>query len=185
MQLEVTVSVGDRELLAVANTRHGTDAWRPLPPPAHLVSHGVVERLRTPTDAAAFLAALGVTVPAGKLATPHLVRMRDVRECARALGEGDVRGYRRRLDKLLAGQDYAMTSAGALVTRRADWDGFIDVLGVTLITLWPRRTRLKICHNRACGWVYIDRTRNNSQVWCAEQICADRERMRRMRRRHR
>ena len=182
MQVEVTVSAGDRELLAVANTRHGTDAWRPLPPPAHLISHGSVERLRTPADAAAFLSALGVSIPTGKLATAHLIQLRDVRECARALGEGDVRGYRRRLDKLLDDEDFAMTSAGALVPRRADWDGFIAVLGVALVTLWPRRIRLKICHNRACGWIFIDRTRNNSQVWCSEQLCADRERMRRMRR---
>ena len=185
MQIEVSVATGDRELLAVANTRHGIDAWRPLAPPTHLVARGSVERLRTAPDATAFLAAFGLVLPAGRPRSEQLLRLRHVRECVRALGEGDVRGYRRRLDTLLAGLDLTMTGSGAIETRRTDWDGFIDVLAVSLVTLWPRRTRLKICHNSACGWVFIDRTRNNSQVWCSEQICADRERMRRMRRRRR
>jgi len=184
VQVGLSLGVGDRELLAVANTRHGTDAWRPLAPAPDLIARGSVERLRTPADAQAFLAALGVNVP-GRPSPEQLLRLRDVRECARALGEGDVRGYRRRLDKLVGGLDLALTGAGALNTRRTDWDGFTDLLAVALVTLWPRRTRLKICHNSACAWLFLDATRNNSQVWCTEQLCADRERMRRMRRRHR
>ena len=179
----LSVELDRAALLAVANTRHGTEAWRPLPPAEGLVTAGVADRLRTPRDAVAFLRALDVGVPASLPSAEQLVRLRDVRECARALAEGDRRGYARRLGRLLSSVDIRVAAGGTLRATSEGWDRFADELAVMLIDLDVRRRRVKLCHNSACAWLFIDRTRNNAQVWCTEQLCADRMRVRRARRR--
>jgi predicted RNA-binding Zn ribbon-like protein len=45
--------------------------------------------------------------------------------------------------------------------------------------------RLKACPGRRCGWVFYDRSRNQSARWCATRICGDQERARAYYRRHR
>lgn len=40
---------------------------------------------------------------------------------------------------------------------------------------WPR---LKACPGRACGWVFYDRSRNQSARWCSMKVCGDREKAR-------
>jgi hypothetical protein len=183
VHVSLNVPIDERALVAVANTRHGTEAWRPLPPGEHLVGRGVVERLRTPADAVAFLGALGIGVPEGPPASDDLLRLRDVRECARALAEGDRRGYARRLAKLLSDVRLRIGADGSARTTTEGWRAFADALAVGLVELDPVRHRVKLCHNSACAWLFIDRTKNGSQVWCTEQLCGDRMRVRRSRRR--
>lgn len=179
----VSVSVDRAALLAIANTRHGIEAWRPLPPADRLATNSVVDRLRTARDAVAFLRALEIDVPAAHPTGDQLVRLRDIRECARALAEGDRRGYARRLGRLLAGVDVKVAADGTLRPRGDGWDRFADELAVILVDLGARSRRVKLCHNSACAWLFVDATRNNGQVWCTEQLCADRMRVRRARRR--
>jgi predicted RNA-binding Zn ribbon-like protein len=38
--------------------------------------------------------------------------------------------------------------------------------------------RLKACPGRHCGWVFYDRSRNQSARWCAMKVCGDREKAR-------
>ena len=185
MRLTVAVPIDESALTAVANTRHGLEAWRPLPPPAHLVANGVVDRLRAPRDAVAFLRAMGVDIPAPVPTAELLLRLRDVRECARALAEGDRRGYARRLARLLADVEVRVTAGGDLRPAGEGWDGFSRALTLALIDLDPRRRRVKLCHNSSCAWFFIDGTRNNTQVWCGTQLCGDRLRVRKSRRRRR
>ena len=185
MRLALTLALEDAALPAVANTRHGLEAWRPLPPGAHLVRDGVVDRLRTPRDALAFLRALGVDVPAVAPTAGQLLRLRDVRECARALAEGDHRGYARRLARLLAEVIVRIDAGGGLHPSGEGWDEFASRLALALVDLDASRRRVKLCHNSACAWLFIDRTRNNTQVWCVTQLCGDRLRVRRSRRRRR
>ncbi len=40
---------------------------------------------------------------------------------------------------------------------------------------WPQ---LKACLGRDCGWVFYDRSRNQSARWCAMNVCGDREKAR-------
>ena len=185
MRLSLSVAIDEAALVAVANTRHGLEAWRPLPPPSHLIANDVVDRLRAPRDAVAFFHALDVTVPAPTPTTEQLLRLRDVRECARALAEGDRRGYARRLARLLADAPVRMTFDGELRPAGEGWDAFARALSLGLVDLDARRRRVKLCHNTACAWLFIDRTRNNTQVWCGTQLCGDRLRVRRLRRRRR
>ena len=183
MRVELAIPVEEAALLAVANTRHGVEAWRPLPPADALIHDGVVDRLRVPREAAAFLRALEVAVPAGLPNSDQVARLRDTRECARALAEGDRRGHLRRLARLLRQVDVSVSADGSLRIGGDGWDAFAGALAIALLRLEPRRRRVKLCHNAACAWLFIDRTRNNSQVWCTEQLCADRMRVRRARRR--
>jgi predicted RNA-binding Zn ribbon-like protein len=40
---------------------------------------------------------------------------------------------------------------------------------------WPR---LKACLGRDCGWIFYDRSRNQSARWCAMNVCGDRDKAR-------
>src|SRR4051794_39604794 len=148
MRISVSLPVDEAALIAVANTRHGLEAWRPLLPSEHLVANGVVDRLRTARDAAAFLRALGADVPSGQPTTEQLVRLRDVRECARALAEGDRRGHVRRLARLLSRVTLRLDTSAALEPVADDgWDRFAFAVSVALVALDAPRRRVKLCHN--------------------------------------
>jgi len=41
----------------------------------------------------------------------------------------------------------------------------------------PRR--LRQCQDRECGWLFLDRTRNASRIWCSSADCGNRTRARR------
>lgn len=40
---------------------------------------------------------------------------------------------------------------------------------------WPR---LKACRAELCGWLFYDRSRNRSGVWCSMAVCGNRTKMR-------
>lgn len=44
--------------------------------------------------------------------------------------------------------------------------------------LWGR---LRMCANPSCGWVFFDRSRNHSKVWCEMAECGNRAKARRYR----
>lgn len=183
MRLSLTLAVDESALIAVANTRHGLEAWRPMPPAAPLIKDDVVDRLRAPREAVAFLRALGVDVPSDTPTAAQITQLRDVRECARALAEGDRRGYARRLARLLSDVTVRVGAGGELRPVGDGWDAFARLLSLALVDLDAVRRRVKLCHNSACAWLFVDRTRNNTQVWCTTQLCGDRLRVRRSRRR--
>jgi predicted RNA-binding Zn ribbon-like protein len=39
-------------------------------------------------------------------------------------------------------------------------------------------TRLKRCPGEACGWVFLDQTKNASRVWCEMAVCGTRAKLR-------
>lgn len=41
--------------------------------------------------------------------------------------------------------------------------------------------RLKQCAGAACGWVFLDQTRNGRRRWCEMEVCGSRDKMRRLR----
>ncbi|MBL8582674.1 MAG: CGNR zinc finger domain-containing protein [Rhizobiaceae bacterium] len=47
----------------------------------------------------------------------------------------------------------------------------------------PEARRLRICGN--CGWLFVDRSRNGSRLWCDMAVCGNRQKARRHYRRHR
>ncbi|HEV8652740.1 MAG TPA: CGNR zinc finger domain-containing protein [Actinomycetes bacterium] len=45
--------------------------------------------------------------------------------------------------------------------------------------------RLKACSEPRCRWVFYDRSRNRSGVWCAMSVCGNRAKVRAFRQRER
>jgi|SRR5262245_35308698 len=45
--------------------------------------------------------------------------------------------------------------------------------------------RLKSCAGIACGWVFLDTSRNGRRRWCEMEVCGSRAKMQRYRHRHR
>jgi predicted RNA-binding Zn ribbon-like protein len=41
------------------------------------------------------------------------------------------------------------------------------------------RSRLRQCQDKDCGWLFLDRTKNGSRVWCSSADCGNRTRARR------
>ena len=46
-------------------------------------------------------------------------------------------------------------------------------------------TRIKICRNDDCRWVFYDQTKGKTRCWCSSKSCGNRERVRRARARNR
>jgi predicted RNA-binding Zn ribbon-like protein len=42
-------------------------------------------------------------------------------------------------------------------------------------------SRVKICRNSGCRWVFYDRTKGKTRCWCSDKSCGNRERVRRSR----
>ena len=181
MRVELASQLGFDALLAVANTRHGPEAVRPVAPPPSLRTATGYERLRSARATRDLLVASAKGIPPGLPAGGDLLRLRDIREAARALAEGDTRGYERRLAKLLSHGAYRVNGRAEVRSEGGAWAGFVGDLAIVLVALRPLARRLRICHNPRCGWTFIDRTRNESQVWCETQRCGDRMRVRRAR----
>jgi predicted RNA-binding Zn ribbon-like protein len=47
------------------------------------------------------------------------------------------------------------------------------------------RSRLKVCGNSGCRWVFYDDTKNRSRRWCDSNLCGNLFKVRRYRSRHR
>ena len=59
-----------------------------------------------------------------------------------------------------------------------------DLPGVLALQAWSllqeeRGDRLRQCQDAACGWLFLDRSRNGSRVWCSSADCGNRTRARR------
>jgi predicted RNA-binding Zn ribbon-like protein len=73
----------------------------------------------------------------------------------------------------------------ALTPARADLSGFEAGLLLALEHLqchdtWPR---LKACTDETCHWAFYDATRNRSRTWCSMDVCGNRQKTRRYRKR--
>ncbi|HEX8035576.1 MAG TPA: CGNR zinc finger domain-containing protein, partial [Ktedonobacterales bacterium] len=42
----------------------------------------------------------------------------------------------------------------------------------------PLRTKIRLCANEACGWLFIDESKNASRRWCSMALCGSRLKMR-------
>jgi predicted RNA-binding Zn ribbon-like protein len=71
----------------------------------------------------------------------------------------------------------------ALLPRAGGLDGAIGrILAVVYASMadgsW---TRLKACPREVCGWIFYDRSRNQSSRWCSMSVCGNRTKIRRYR----
>jgi hypothetical protein len=63
------------------------------------------------------------------------------------------------------------------------WDGVGDDLLPAALALARERGRIRTCGNPLCRWLFIDRSRNGSRVWCEMAVCGNRMKVGRHRRR--
>jgi predicted RNA-binding Zn ribbon-like protein len=65
---------------------------------------------------------------------------------------------------------------GVLEPAERDVDGaFADLIGIVYTAMadgsW---SRLKACRRDVCRWLFYDRSRNRSAVWCQMSVCGNR-----------
>lgn len=54
----------------------------------------------------------------------------------------------------------------------------VAIASAALLTS-PDAERIRVCQGPACGWMYVDRSRNGLRRWCAMDMCGGREKARR------
>jgi predicted RNA-binding Zn ribbon-like protein len=84
----------------------------------------------------------------------------------------------------------AVAGDGGSLTRALDTPPTCDALlaavardGVELFTDPPARSRLRRCEGENCAVVYLDTSRGRRRRWCSSEVCGNRERVARHRRR--
>ena len=170
----VTWRFGAASALGLANSRHGPGAHyrrraHPDEPPH--------DHLLDPADAAAFLDGHHVPAPATPPTSAQLARLRSIRELIRALAEPaawDAAAWDASLDEALAGAQYRLRADGTMHSVATGWDGVADDLLPAARTLAAERERLRTCGNPLCRWLFVDRSRNGSRVWCEMAVCGNR-----------
>ncbi len=132
-----------------------------------------------------------------RAAQAALTRVRDLRErlhdVIRPLAEGgrpdpgDVRTLHGELLEALGRSEVESVLPLTWRTTLDSPDGIADLLARHAWRLLQRDTgdRLRACRDDRCGWLFLDRTRNGSRVWCSSADCGNRSRARRHYRRHR
>jgi hypothetical protein len=187
---DVRTRFGADELLVVANTRHG--------PGGHLGLRGragepMHDHLADPEDAWGFLADHRVAVPGAMPTDAALGPLRLIRRYVRALAgdrpdrertdgpagpsatehldEARIRGLFERYPVRL-GADGELRPAG----DPSDWAALIADLLPPLVEIRRERDRLRLCGNPLCRFLFLDRSRNASRVWCDASVCGNRVR---------
>jgi predicted RNA-binding Zn ribbon-like protein len=77
---------------------------------------------------------------------------------------------------LTAAPQVRVSADGAELARARDVDGaFASLIGIAYTAMadgtWAR---LKSCRRDVCGWLFYDRSRNRSAVWCDMAVCGNR-----------
>jgi predicted RNA-binding Zn ribbon-like protein len=195
MDITTTPGHGADPLLVVANTRHGPGGHYHARPGANEAEH---DHLRDGRDAYAFLVDHGVRPDAAPPDSDTLAVLREIRELVRSLA-GDPAPHEadRRdapvargpsvdevaLEALVAGRLYRLNVQGEPQPVSAGWAGFVDGLVPAVLELHQRPDRVRACANPACRFVFVDRSRNRSRLWCESAFCGNRIRVGRHRHR--
>jgi predicted RNA-binding Zn ribbon-like protein len=80
-----------------------------------------------------------------------------------------------RLSELLSACSSAVSGSGDLsLNAKRDAIGFQAAVAMSALDLLhaERLSRLRICSN--CGWLFLDRSRNASRIWCDMAVCGNR-----------
>ncbi len=161
-------------LLTLANTRHPADAQEGHDGPAH-------DHLAVPEEARSFLAREGLAVPDAPPSTDQLGRLRQVRDLAYEITDVPEDRWNERLAAIAGRYLFRLGPNGEVVPAATGWDGFTASLVPQLYALRDERERLRRCANPTCRWLFVDRSKNHSRVWCEMSTCGSRAKMTRYR----
>jgi len=69
------------------------------------------------------------------------------------------------------------------VPRSGGWDWILAeiVRSFAMQLTGETVSRIRICQNRDCRWVFYDTTKARTRRWCSDKVCGNRERVRRAR----
>ena len=154
--------------------------------------------LAEPASARGWLIEAGLLGPGGEVREPDLELAREVRDCLRSLlaadqgtPEREAEDYQA-LRKLTAEHRARLTvgDGGVLGIECAGDDDLGDGLFRLLLIIRAAQadgnwSRLKMCANPACRWVFYDRSRNQQGSWCDMAVCGNRLKNRQLRARRR
>jgi len=157
-----------------------------------------VDRLVDPDSARDWLLDAGLVGFDRPVSAAELAAAREVRDCLRTLlgTAGDGAGVRAEdleaLRRLAAEHSARLTVAdgGALEIECARADTLGDGLFELLLIIRGAQedgswSRLKMCANPDCHWVFYDRSRNQQGNWCDMAVCGNRLKNRQLRARRR
>lgn len=164
-----------RDLLMVANTRHGPGGHHHARARHDGPDH---DHLRDPVDARDFLVSHDVTVPDGLPTAADIRALRALREALRSRVEAGPPTRPPALGR------YRLDDSGRLVSTAAGWRGLVEDLRLPLMELARQpigEDGLRICGNPLCRWVFVDRSRNRSRRWCDMAACGNRAKVARHR----
>ncbi len=168
-------------LLSLANTAHGPQAHEPPSREPDSVTH---DHLSGPAAVQDFLHEEGVETPTASPDSRDLASLRRLRDAVWSLTKpGGLKASRRLAAPLLARATYRMALDGALAPASTGWWGFVTGLLPSLLELQHMPQRLKVCKNPGCRWLFVDRTKNQSRVWCDMSACGNRAKVGRFMRR--
>jgi len=70
--------------------------------------------------------------------------------------------------------------------RSEGWDWLLAQVALSFANLLTaeKKSRIKICKNQDCRWVFYDTTKGQTRLWCSDKVCGNRDRVRRARTRH-
>ena len=69
------------------------------------------------------------------------------------------------------------------VPQSEGWDSILAQIALSFANQLAGgdRSRIKICQNQDCRWVFYDATKARTRRWCSDKVCGNRERVRRAR----
>ena len=125
----------------------------------------------------------GITPPHIELSGRSLRSLRQLRDRARALLQGDPDAT-----TVATVVDVAVTAGGSALTPRGDgvaWLTGAVAIELHLAELTGQRRRLKLCRNERCGVAFHDQSKNNSRTWHDVSTCGNLANVRAYRQRRR
>jgi predicted RNA-binding Zn ribbon-like protein len=170
----VTWRLGTAAALGLANSLHGPGSHYRRRARAGETAH---DHLETPADATEFLGTHDIPTPADPPTPAQLRRLAAIRTLIRALVDDpapDPVAWRAAVDAQLAGATYRLAADGAMRSAADGWDGIADDLLPAAMALAEERDRMRRCGNPFCRWLFIDRSRRGSRVWCEMAVCGNR-----------
>lgn len=157
-----------------------------------------VDLLSEPATARDWLVEAGLLGRGSDLTDADLELAREVRDCLRSLLESDGDDPEQEAADLEALRRLAAEHTARLTVGDGGVLGLEDVCGETLgdalfgLLLIIRGaqvegtwSRLRMCANPDCAWVFYDRSRNQQGNWCDMAVCGNRLKNRQLRARRR
>jgi len=157
-----------------------------------------VDLLSDPATARDWLVEAGLLGRGSELTDADLELAREVRDCLRSLLESAGDDPQQEAEDLEALRKLAAEHTARLTVGDGGVLGLEDVCGETLgdalfgLLLIIRGaqvdgtwSRLKMCANTDCAWVFYDRSRNHQGNWCNMAVCGNRLKNRQLRARRR